>query len=352
MKKLLLISVCASLVVICSSCGMDVEQQPATNENEFAVAEQIVQEEHESDSTTEKVTKSADVMNNDSVIIATKSDSESTTESVDGKFTSKTSPSNTKSVQTESTDGGKALSSRMNNESQNTVSTANNATESTDLPNSNNTATESYEQRMKSEYDAVVENAITDHPYNGVIKSTVSDDIILWHLDYTMNPWMSNVETPVSMNNRYKIELIRSIDDQRMYSIQKPESGGLFYSFYVNSGLECTAYITKALYFADYNAIKVGSSIDDVITIEPATQAYINRNSTYDNLSNGGETSGNFVQHIILKDGLLKLTYSRNGDTYKVSQIDFFDNFKESIDYGMGYPCVYDYSILPEDYPM
>ena len=153
------------------------------------------------------------------------------------------------------------------------------------------------------------------------------------------------------MNDRYKIELIRSIDDQRMYSIQKPESGGLFYSFYVNSGLQCTAYITKSLYFADYNAIKVGSSIDDVIAIEPATQAYIKRNRTYDNLSNDGETAGAFKQHIILKDGLLKLTYSRSGDTYKVSQIDFFDDFKESIDWGMGYPCVYDYSILPNDYP-
>ncbi|MCR5111481.1 MAG: hypothetical protein K6B38_11350 [Ruminococcus sp.] len=350
MRKLLILSICISLLAICSSCGMDVEQQVANNENEFAVAEQIVQEEHESDSTTERVTQSFDVMSNDSVITSTESDSESNTESVKGEITSKTSTSNTKSVQTESTDGGKAVSIRINTESQNTVSTTNDAVETTNTPNS--TTTESYEQRMKAEYDAVVENAISDQPYNDVLKSTVSDDIILWHLDYTMDPWMSNVDTPVSMNNRYKIELIRKIDDQRMYSIQKPESGGLFYSFYVNSGLECTAYITKSLYLTDYNAIKVGSSIDDVIAIEPATQAYINRNRTYDNLSNDGETSGDFEQHIILKDGLLKLTYSRSGDTYKVSKIDFFDNFKESVDYGMGYPCVYDYSILPEDYPV
>lgn len=238
------------------------------------------------------------------------------------------------------------------NINQNTVSTTNNthqAEQTSDSPKSSSTATESYEQRMKAEYDAVVDNAVSNLPYNDVIKSTVSDDIILWHLDETMNPWMSRSEGPVSMNNRYKIELIRKIDDKRMYSIQKPESGGLFYSFYVSSGLQCTAYITKALSFADYSAIKTGSSIDDVIAIEPATTAYVNRNKVYDEMSD--EEAVSFPQHIILTDGLLKLTYVKSEDTYKVDRLDFFDDFKESVDYGMGYPCIYDYSILPEDYP-
>lgn len=351
MKKLLFISICASLVMICSSCGMDVEQQPATNENGLALAEQVAQEEYKSENTTEKDTKADDVMSSDSKIIATESHSRGTgyDEPVEAKRESKSSSSVTKSVQNESTDGGKTSSSRMNTESQNTVSTTNDAVETTNTPNS--TATESYEQRMKAEYDAVVENAISYQSYNDVIKNTVSDDILFQYLDYTMNPWKSNGDTPVTMNNRYKIELIRTIDNQRMYTIQKPESGGLFYSFYVNSGLECTAYITKSLSYADYNAIKIGSSINDVIAIEPATQAYINRNRTLDSLNNDGELASKFTQHIILKDGLLKLTYSRSGDTYKVNHLDFFDDFKESVNFGMDYPCVFDYSILPEDFP-
>lgn len=115
--------------------------------------------------------------------------------------------------------------------------------------------------------------------------------------------------------------------------------------------MNCTAYITKSLFYADYNAIKVGSSINDVISIEPATQAYINRNKMLEEQYNSGEWSGEFTQHIILRDGLLKLTYSRSEGTYIVDQIDFFDNFKESIIYDREYPWIYDYSIWTQDYP-
>lgn len=355
MKKTIILTIFTAVLVICSSCGMDVEQQAATNENELVVAEQTVQGELESEDTTKKLMEPEDAASEDSTIYTTESSSGLTNVPAETITANKSSKSTADPIQRETTGKSEISGNMQNTETQNPATTQNGTHEAettTDMTSISRAATESYEQKRRAEYDAVVENAISDQPYNDVLKSTVSDDIILWHLDYTLNPWMSNVDTPVSMNNRYKIELIRKIDDQRMYSIQKPESGGLFYSFYVNSGLECTAYITKSLYLTDYNAIKVGSSIDDVIAIEPATQAYINRNRTYDNLSNDGETSGDFEQHIILKDGLLKLTYSRSGDTYKVSKIDFFDNFKESVDYGMGYPCVYDYSILPEDYPV
>lgn len=322
---------------------MDVEQQPSTSKNGFEITEQVVQEDYKSENTTEIVAKEDDIISSNSINIVT----ESTDVAVDVITSNKTWALNSKSVQNVTKDEGKASLDTMNTESKNTVST----TQNTDTPKSSSTVTESYEQRMKSEYDAVIEKAISNQPYNDVVKSTVSDDITLWYLDYTMNPWQSNADTPVTMNNRYKIELIRAVDDKRMYSIQKPESGGLFYSFYVNSGLQCTAYITESLSFADYNAIKIGSSINDVIAIEPATQAYINRNRTLDSLNNDGELASKFTQHIILKDGLLKLTYSRSGDTYKVNHLDFFDDFKESVNFGMDYPCVFDYSILPEDFP-
>lgn len=343
MRRLLILSICVSLITIVPSCGMNVEQQAATNENGFTMAEQVVQEEYKSENTIEKVAKADDVMSSNSKNIAT----ESTNVAVDVITSNKSLASNSKSDQDVTTSKSNASTNTLNTESKNTVS----KNQNTDMPKSNSAVPESYEQRMKAEYDAVVENAITNQSYNDVLKSTVSDDIIIWYLDYTMNPWQSVADSPVSINGRYKIELIRAIDDKRMYSIQKPESGGLFYSFYVNSGLQCTAYITKSLSFADYNAIKVGSSINDVIEIEPATQAYIKRNKTFDDLNNDGELADKFMQHIILKDGLLKLTYSRNGDTYKVNQIDFFDNFKESVDWGMNYPFVYDYGILPEDFP-
>lgn len=339
MRKILILSIFVSLLTLCSSCGTDTEQQAATNENGLALAEQAAEEEYESESTT---TTAAELS----------TDSNNITEDV--TTTDKSSGSETKVVPCDVTDGDKTSASSTETESRNTTSTANNTqqgAETTVKPESGSTAAESYEQRTKAEYDAILENAITDQPYNEVLKSTVSDDIILRHLDDMMNPWLSNIDTLLSMNRQYPTELIRKIDNTMMYSIQKPESGGLFYSFYVNGVLQCTAYITKTLSFADYSSVKIGSSVEDVIAIEPATQAYINRNEIYDSLSHDGVTADTFKQHIILKDGLLKLTYSRNGDTDTVKQIEFFDDFKESVDYGMGFPFVYDYRILPEDYP-
>ena len=205
---------------------------------------------------------------------------------------------------------------------------------------------EQYEQRRKAEYDALLEKAVSNLPYNDVIKSTVSEDLLFDYLDHQMNPWSSDVPVLLRINDCYEIECIRAIDDKRMYSIQKPESGGLFYSFYKYGGLDCTAYITKTLCFSDYSSIKVGSSIDDVIAIEPATQAFVNRNKMWED-----DWSGKFAQHIILKDGLLKLSYCRSGDTYEVNHIEFFEDFREPVDYDMDYLWVYDYSILPDDYP-
>ena len=339
MKKMLILTICTAVLVLCSSCGMDAEQQVATNENGLSWAEQVVEKDPESESTTIPVAELSTDTNDGMTDVTT---------------TDMSSSSGTKPVQCDVTDVDKTSAISVETESQNPVSTVHNTqqgAETTVKPESDSTAAESYEQRRKAEYDAILENAITDQPYNEVLKSTVSDDIILWHLDSTMNPWASHIETPLSMNIQYPIELIRKIDDTMMYSIQKPESGGLFYSFYVNGGLQCTAYITKAQSFADFSSIKIGSSIEDVIAIEPATQAYINRNETYDSLSYDSVLADTFKQHIILKDGLLKLTYSRNGDTATVKQIDFFDDFRESVDYGMGFPFVYDYSILSEDYP-
>lgn len=354
MKKMLISAICTAVLVLCSSCGIEVEQQTATNENELALAEQTAQEEYIPEKITEKLAKTDDVARGDSATSTMESGFGLTDALVKDTTANKSSVSSTKPLQCEKNGGSETSGNTMKTDSLNPVSTANSAyeiVETTETPKSNSTAEESYEQRMKAKYDAVVENAISDRPYNDVLKSTVSDDIILWYLNYTMNPWRSVTDTPVSMNDCYKIELIREIDAKRMYSIQKPESGGLFYSFYVSGVLQCTAYITKSLSFSDYSTIKNGSSINDVIAIEPATQAYINMNKMYDNLSTDGKLADAFEQHIILKDGLLILSYSRSEDTYKVNQINFFDDFKESIDWGMGYPCVYDYSILPNDYP-
>ena len=207
-----------------------------------------------------------------------------------------------------------------------------------------------YEQERKAEYDALIGKAVSSKPYSDVIKNTVSDDILINHLDSIMNPWQSHVETPMSMNSRYKIELIRKIDDNRMYTIHKPESGGLFYSFYVYGGLDCTAYITKAQFYTNYSRIKAGSSINEVIAIEPATQAYVDRNKRFAEIKNE-EPPIRFTQHIILTDGLLKLTYIRSGDTYKVERMDYFDDYMETVVYDEEFTCVYDYSILPQDYP-
>lgn len=199
----------------------------------------------------------------------------------------------------------------------------------------------SYEEIQKENYEEVM-GTISDEPFESLITKTVSDDILTNFLDYHMISLLSNTVTPLEINKTYGIELIRDMGNGRMYAVQELESGAYFYTFYEDTVLNCTALISKSLTKGDFETIKTGSLISDVENIEPATVYWKNIMTSRIN----SEFNGDFTQSILLKDALLFISYERQNNDYYVSDMVYYDDFKETREYG-----VYDYSILSEDYP-
>lgn len=82
------------------------------------------------------------------------------------------------------------------------------------------------------------------------------------------------------MNRRYGVECLRSMSESS-YSVHKVKQGGYLYQFYdvVDSAYNGIGwfYVTKQLSSADFLTISAGqTTIEDILTIDPSTQIYIN----------------------------------------------------------------------------
>lgn len=324
MKKIILFNICFLIALLCSSCG-------GINEEQISNVYTSNQPSTQTFKTNDMDTQSSCYDSKPSYSNSNKENHSLTTIEKD----------NTDSIHTPT-----LSSDLLNTENKVTISSSTDEISGGTIPEVD-TCDISYEEKQKKEYETLLERASVSSGEETSIRIT-SDDIITNYLDYNSNPYISAIETLKSMNNRYEIDFIRKIDSSRMYTIHKPESGGLFYSFYNNGALECTAYITKALSYNDYENIVIGSSLNDIEMLEPATYSYEKRITEWSK----DNTIDNFEQHIILKDGLLKLSYVKQENTFIVSNIDFYNNFKENITYeGFDSPLFYDYKILDEDFP-
>ena len=209
---------------------------------------------------------------------------------------------------------------------------------------------QTYEEKQKAEMDAILSH-ITGAPYEDVLHEEIAD---LYYFGYHWNPNMSNIDTPVSWNERHPIELLRKIDDHRMYGIQKMQQGGLLYTFYDNYGMTHTAWMSKTLSYSDFADIHIGDTDKKVAALEPVTEEWAGRAMATDSLH---PVYDGFTQELLLTDGFLEIHYNMEekpnyavGD-WIITEMIFHPDFKLELDYGMPQLTVYDYSILPGDYP-
>ena len=208
-----------------------------------------------------------------------------------------------------------------------------------------------YEQKQKASLDAILPH-ITDEPYEKVLHEEIAD---LYYFGYRWEPFTNFTETMLSWNQRHPIELLRKTDDHRMYGIQKMQQGGLLYTFYdENYAMTHTAWMSKALSYNDFDDIHIGDTDKKVAALEPVTEHWAFRAMTTSSLH---PVKDGFTQELLLKDGFLEIHYNMeekpNGEIgdWIITDMKFYPNFKVEYDYGLDSPFVYDYSILPEDYP-
>ncbi|MDO5559964.1 MAG: hypothetical protein Q4F95_10245 [Oscillospiraceae bacterium] len=197
-----------------------------------------------------------------------------------------------------------------------------------------------YDKQVKQNYDNIMKN-ITDKPLKEVISQCMPDTLPKNYLRYRFESEFSCQTEFISFNEQYNIELIRKLDDNRMYTVHKLDSGGLFYSFFNNDLLYNTAYACKKLSYSDFSDIKAGDSISRVEQIDPCTSMW--RDINKDN--------GTINQNVLLTDGLLFINYKLQQGEYYIAGMILFDDFKMSVPSIDNGDIVFDYSILPEDYP-
>lgn len=204
-------------------------------------------------------------------------------------------------------------------------------------------------------------NLISDAPYESVITTQTSDEILDDYLFWLMQSWKSAARFEGDIYDAYGIECLRDAGytehgNWRTYSIHKLESGAIFYLFYEDAFLRNTVLMTKSLTKADFSEIKIGDSIEKVENIEPATAYWKkidlkNRELYPDDY---GDEDG-FTQPLLLKDSLLIIIYEFRDNDYYIEDIVFHDDFTSvypDFKYALTSEAdVYHYAILPEDYP-
>lgn len=138
-----------------------------------------------------------------------------------------------------------------------------------------NNAKSLYNEQIKKEHDSIMDK-VTDDNFDNVITKIMPQSIGNY-LMYTFDPIKSYQVTPINFDHNYKIEIIRKVNNQRMYSIHKTNSNGLFYSFFegtsVSDGswLYNTVYSCKKLTKSNFNNVKIGDAISKIEQINPGT---------------------------------------------------------------------------------
>lgn len=229
------------------------------------------------------------------------------------------------------------------------ISTSNKSkAELVDMNNNTNNAESVYNEKIKKEHDSIIAK-VTDDTFDNVITKSMPQSIGNY-LMYTFDPIRSYQVTPINFDHDYKIEIIRKVNNQRMYTIHKTDSNGLFYSFFegenVSDGswLYNTVYSCKKLNKSDFNNVKIGDAISKIEQINPCT-------TLWSDLAQKNELES-FEESVLLTDGLLLIGYKKGSNSmYCVTDIQYHEDFKITKTFSNIGAIVYDYSILPQDYP-
>lgn len=140
----------------------------------------------------------------------------------------------------------------------------------------------------------------------------------------------------------FEIEYVRNVDKENYYCIFKTKENGLVYCFFREIYSELTlyncAYLKEKLTKSNFDNLKVGNTIEDVIKIDTAYAA----------IYNYFVSVGSFPDESIhlLADGLMVIKYEESNQINIIKNIDYRKNFiynRNGINYS--------YKILTEDYP-
>lgn len=229
---------------------------------------------------------------------------------------------------------------------------------------------EAYWAKIRAELDEQMEevvklyterNVLTDAPYESTITTLTPNEILDEYLFWLMRIQQSNARYTGTINEDYGIECLRDAGrtehgNWRMYSIHKLATGAVFYMFYEDCLLRNTVLMTKSLTKADFSEIKIGDTVEDVAEIEPAAIYWKNiRGKNKELYPDAYKDVGGFTTPFLLKDGLLIIIYELKDNDYYIEDIVFHDDFKSVYpDFKYNFTSeedVFDYRILPEDYP-
>lgn len=145
-----------------------------------------------------------------------------------------------------------------------------------------------------------------------------------------------------------------AIKGERMYTVLESEMGGYVYCFFdyypslypkeYSTHMKAFVYVPEKLEYADFSQLKVGDSIDKVIDISAVT-IYTKKSCIPFSI-------------FLLKDGVLYIRYDESqniafiyyGSDFKMSNPND-GNYEETADYMSPDWRLYDFTILPQDYP-
>lgn len=152
-------------------------------------------------------------------------------------------------------------------------------------------------------------------PYDSLITHTVDlnefiEKLYVYPLSTNLGYYLYDVHKAIG------IECLRETEQGNLYSVHKVSEGGLLYIFYARIAhpayMKVTGwyYVKKRVVSDDFAEIKKGSTLKDVVVIDPAAVVYeniYNRNALLFNLKAVGLDTYHFMS-----DGVLKLHFVFN----------------------------------------
>jgi len=206
------------------------------------------------------------------------------------------------------------------------------------------------EQRQELELQDSILALESDEPYSKLItkiypEKSLFEDYLL-HLFLDLKGSRFNI--PIIYNqDKYPIECLRKTSDNTVYVVNKTTEGGLAYRFFEKGayGWDNTyssthnIYVKKKLSHSQFEKVKVGNSIKKVEKIDPVTKFY--------KIEEPGYHNDTFATVHLLTDGVMVFHFEKSIIDYKVTAIEYFDDY--IISFGDG-DITYDCRIRPEDF--
>jgi len=165
-------------------------------------------------------------------------------------------------------------------------------------------------------------------------------------------------ETLQSVDEICKIECLRDMGNGKYYAVFKIQEGGRVFSFFQHESngevyLSHSIYVAQPLDKTKVKELKKGDSFSTMMEADPSISRCFHE-GTLCNCIVPGDTT--YTVHLF-KDELYLIRWEQenandeNPDNIFIDSIEIFPNRKLRIDQNTMSDGVYDYTILPQDYP-